>query len=971
MFKKKPIYIAGIVFFTLILIADFVIYFLPTGGSKGERPSFNSEDFNSENLQGEMPEDFSMPENGEKPEGFGGGRPQKGEIPEGFTMPENGEIPEGFNQGDFDGKTPQNNKTDDETTDDDSESVTGENSENEQPREMPEGFDRGDFSGGGRGNNGALNTLRKAFVPILIISLLGDAACIFMLVRIKKRERKSNSAGGDGEGDSDDEDSHGEINNDEIGEKTKNDKTNTILSVIAIGLVLAVIISSLASGGNTSEMVAENEILENEATVNNISSTFLGSGTLQSSNAETIEIPSSVNVTSYTVKNGQSVEKGDVIAKVEKKSVQNAIYETQNLINEMDEEIANVKDNTISSTITARAEGRVKAIYAEKGKSVSSAMYDNDALIVISLGGSMSVDVSTKESVKTGQTVSVTLSDGKKIEGKIQQVKNNKITVTVTDNGTELNDTVTVSSQDGTVLGKGKLYVSSPLNITGYAGTVKSIHVSVGEKVSSGDKLLTLENTQDKSRYQQLLRERESLTELVSRLSQMYKDGTVKVDKSGVISQLNSDIGYTELEKTSNESTTVSNVSYNGNSSSLNSIKPMSLSVSPSKMITQLAASLETTTSSNETTEAITESATQSTQQPTIPNGTEQDGTPPQTQQQKDGKYAGIVTKVSYGVMYVNINQTDMTDKDILSLETLKDSSCNISMQYTPSAQIPVNMYKDGEVVKSSVSAIQSGDKLYVYIKDGVVAQIDYIVGAEKGNQTQGTLPNSDSNQEADPEMNFSGSSNQGNANTENSSNGGFNDGNMQLPSGNGSFFGQQAVEDEEDATYIIEKTTLYAITPAETMSIKVSVDELDVIALKEGQTANITLDALPGQSVNGTVEKISAVGSSEDGGAAKYTATITVSRIDEMLDGMNASIVIETSTQKDVLTIPAAAVYEEGNRTFVYTSTGSGEEELKNPVDITTGASDGTNIEVIEGLSEGDTVYYNYADSVTYRINN
>ncbi len=972
MFKKKPIYIAGIVFFTLILIADLVIYFIPAGGGMGGRPSFNGEEFNAENLQGEIPEDSSMAENGEMPEGFGGGRPQNGENPEGFTMPENGERPEGFNKGNFSGKRPQSNKTDE-----DSESVTGENSENQQPPEMPEGFNEGNFSGSGRGNSSALGTLRKAFVPILIISILGDAACIFMLIRIKKRERKSNSAGGDDEGSSDDEDSHGEIKYDETGKKSKQDKTNTMLSVIAVGIVVAVIISNLASGSNTSEMIAENEILENEATIQNISSTFLGSGTLQSSDAEAIEIPSSVTVTSYTVKNGQSVKKGDVIANVDKKSVRNAIYETQKLIDEMDEEIADVKSDTVSSTITARADGRIKAIYAKKGESVSSAMYNNEALIVISLGGSMSVDISTKKSVKTGQTVSVALSDGEKIEGKVQQVKNSIATITVTDNGTELNDTVTVSSQDGKTLGKGKLYVSSPLKVTGYAGTIKSIHVTIGDKVSLGDKLLTVENTQDNSRYQQLLREREELTELVSLLSQMYKDGTAKAATNGVVSQLSSDIDYAELEKNNDDDTAASTVAYSSNTDSSSLIKPISLSVSPSKMITQLTASLETSISNNEATQATTESSTQPTQ-PTIPDNDKNEPSadqgenlnPPSQTQQKDGKYAGTVTKISYCAMYININQTDMTDKDISSLEELKESSFNIPMQYEPDSQITVNMYKDGEFIKSSVSAIQSGDKVYIYVKDGAVIQIDYIAGTQINDQMQGTFPGTDSNQNTLPEMNYSESTSQDNANTGSLPNGNFTSGNTQIPSGSGSFSSRQTTpdEDEEEATYIVDKKTLYAITPAETMSIKVSVDELDVLALKEGQTANITLDSLPGQSIKGTVKKVAAVGSAEDGGGTKYTATITVSRIDEMLDGMNASIVIETSTQKNVLTIPAAAVYEDGNRTFVYTSAGNGEEELKNPVEITTGASDGTNIEVLEGLTEGDTIYYNYADSVTYR---
>ncbi len=37
----------------------------------------------------------------------------------------------------------------------------------------------------------------------------------------------------------------------------------------------------------------------------------------------------------------------------------------------------------------------------------------------------------------------------------------------------------------------------------------------------------------------------------------------------------------------------------------------------------------------------------------------------------------------------------------------------------------------------------------------------------------------------------------------------------------------------------------------------------------------------------------------------------------------------------------------------------------------MTTGSSDGESIEILSGLTEGDTVYYSYADSIVYRFAN
>ena len=42
-------------------------------------------------------------------------------------------------------------------------------------------------------------------------------------------------------------------------------------------------------------------------------------------------------------------------------------------------------------------------------------------------------------------------------------------------------------------------------------------------------------------------------------------------------------------------------------------------------------------------------------------------------------------------------------------------------------------------------------------------------------------------------------------------------------------------------------------------------------------------------------------------------------------------------------------------------------EDELSELVEIKTGISDGSNVEITEGLEEGQTYYYRYADSLSY----
>ncbi|MCD8333714.1 MAG: efflux RND transporter periplasmic adaptor subunit, partial [Clostridiales bacterium] len=160
--------------------------------------------------------------------------------------------------------------------------------------------------------------------------------------------------------------------------------------------------------------------------------------------------------------------------------------------------------------------------------------------------------------------------------------------------------------------------------------------------------------------------------------------------------------------------------------------------------------------------------------------------------------------------------------------------------------------------------------------------------------------------------------------------------------------------------------TTLFSITPQDTMTLEITLDEMDILKVEVGQEAAITLDAFPGQSFTGTVTSIDKSGSNS-GGSSKYTAVITMDREDDMLAGMNASAKITLSTTENVLVIPEAALVEEDGTTLVYTTYDEDTDTLSDPVEVSTGVSDGTNVEITSGLEEGDTYCYSILDVVNY----
>ncbi len=163
---------------------------------------------------------------------------------------------------------------------------------------------------------------------------------------------------------------------------------------------------------------------------------------------------------------------------------------------------------------------------------------------------------------------------------------------------------------------------------------------------------------------------------------------------------------------------------------------------------------------------------------------------------------------------------------------------------------------------------------------------------------------------------------------------------------------------------YPTKKTTIMSVTPQDTMTVDITVDELDILSIKKGQSVQITLDALAGQAFDGEITDIGVSGSNS-GGNTKYTAEVTIDRAANMIAGMNATALITLETDENLVTVPCEALVNEGTRTYVYTSYDSKANTLGDPVDVETGVSDGARTEIKSGLAVGDTVWYAYYDKL------
>lgn len=147
----------------------------------------------------------------------------------------------------------------------------------------------------------------------------------------------------------------------------------------------------------------------------------------------------------------------------------------------------------------------------------------------------------------------------------------------------------------------------------------------------------------------------------------------------------------------------------------------------------------------------------------------------------------------------------------------------------------------------------------------------------------------------------------------------------------------------------------MFSIQGTDPLEIEVAIDELEIAQVEIGQTAEVTFEALPSKKYQGAVSNINPLGQSINN-VTSYFVTITLEETDDVLIGMSANADIQSELKQSIITIPLEAVQIINDEYYVILGQ---DAAVKTVADhkIAIGVSDGTRIEVIEGLKAGDTV--------------
>lgn len=744
------------------------------------------------------------------------------------------------------------------------------------------------------------------------------------------------------------------------------------------------------------------------AEISSISNTIVGTGNLEADTPVSLKIPSGITISEVKVESGDHVSSGDVLAEVDSSSVYEAMEEVQEKIEALDEQIADLQEDTDEETISASIDGRMKKIYIGQGEDITSCMLEHGALLVLSADGKMAVDLADPATVPSEEdTVTVTLSSGTQIEGTVEKVSDDGCTITMTDSGVGLGDTATVTDEKGNSIGTGTIYIHQPLQVTGTAGSISEVNVSEDEAVDSGDTLLTLDEDSITASYEALYGQREALAETLTELLNLAKKGTITADMDGTIEEI-----YVSDEETSDSSSVsagsgvqLSNMSYTKGTGiqALNMSYTKSYGVQASNMYytNESVVRIVNVSDTDETAEIFSDDTGSMEETPSQP--------------EKQTLYLSMADTSAGNAQTLGIvvprtggsPQTQIVSSDNSYTGTISWNPGDSTFQPAATYQAAVMLYAGegyqfaADSVTQAVSGVLSGVSLSA---DGSTLSFTITFpetegsteepgdtsgdsGSTEGNQggsapsedAQNNTENSGSDTQTGEENGITDGESQVSPETQNNNTGTTqNTGSSQgagstssgitgsvnaaggTSSGTQTSDGQQSGEEEtqtDTASQYSTDTTAFTISGDTSMLLSVSVDELDINSVEQGQTAQVTFDAIEDKTFEGTVTKVGNTASAS-GGVAKYTVEITIPKDEEMKAGMNASATITIEEKENIVTIPVNALQERGEEVFVYTEQDD-EGNLSGEQQVTTGLSDGENVEITEGLSEGDVVYY------------
>ncbi|PPK94681.1 RND family efflux transporter MFP subunit [Kineococcus xinjiangensis] len=173
------------------------------------------------------------------------------------------------------------------------------------------------------------------------------------------------------------------------------------------------------------------------------------------------------------------------------------------------------------------------------------------------------------------------------------------------------------------------------------------------------------------------------------------------------------------------------------------------------------------------------------------------------------------------------------------------------------------------------------------------------------------------------------------------------------------------------EGTPVAAGARLAVVVDASTLSVTADIDETDVLQVRPGTGADLSLDAVPDADYGATVTAVDPEPSPGNGGAVSYTARMTFDGgtlpggepAPAPLPGMSAVVSLRVREAPQALRVPASAVLRaEAGRSEAVWVVEDGRAQRR---DVSVGARGEESVEVLSGLREGETVAVSGLDAL------
>lgn len=151
--------------------------------------------------------------------------------------------------------------------------------------------------------------------------------------------------------------------------------------------------------------------------------------------------------------------------------------------------------------------------------------------------------------------------------------------------------------------------------------------------------------------------------------------------------------------------------------------------------------------------------------------------------------------------------------------------------------------------------------------------------------------------------------------------------------------------------------TVIMILADLERMVVQSRINEVDISKIKKNQKVDIQVDAYPYEKYKGEITKIAAMAVTYNN-VKVFPVEIEILEVDEKLKpGMTANITIIGEKKTDILVIPIRTIFSnDDGQDIIYKVQN---DSIGKSVVVKTGINNFQEVEIIEGLAEGDSISF------------